>query len=208
MRAGAHKWHDFCSAWDHLPKDPYLLDQGEYRSRRYSVFQYHKQQLAVLPPEPHFQSSYYNAIHGDINRHLATWQTSSINNPVLHNVIIWIMKKINANNTQTWRIQAHQFRIVASIDQSGKPTPEGIHKDGADYIFIMLLQRQNIQGGVSHIYDNQKQPLAKTTLEKSADCILLDDSAVYHYVSEVSVLDPTQIGLRDVLVLTFHRHQT
>jgi hypothetical protein len=200
------QWHEFGAAWDHLPKDPYLLDGGKYRYRRYSVFHYQHKQLSVLAIEPHFQARSYNTIHGGIDRHLATWKNASIHNPVLQKIIAWVTQKISTINSQAWRIQAHQFRIVAARDQQGKPTPEGIHKDGADYIFIMLLQRKNIQGGVNHIYDNQKQVLAETTLENSADCILLDDAAVYHYVSEISVLNHNKVALRDVLVLTFHRN--
>ena len=205
MLPNLSQWHDFSAAWDDLPKDPYLLDGGQYRYRRYSVFEYHQQKLSVLAIEPHFQTTYYNTIHGGIDRHLATWECSSIDNPVLGKIIEWIIQKIPSSTTQVWRVQAHQFRIIAALDQQGKPTPEGIHKDGANYVFIMLLQRKNIQGGVSHIYNNQKQLLVETILEQSADCILLDDNAVYHYVSEISILDQRQVGLRDVLVLTFHR---
>ena len=199
------QWSKFSATWNDLPKDPYLLDEGEYRYRRYSVFNYYNQQLSILPSEPHFQETYYNIIHGGIKRHLASWQTASIENPILSKIIAWISKKMLNEASQAWRIQAHQFRIVASSQQYGKPTPEGIHKDGADYVFIMLLQRHNIKGGVSYIYDNDKQALAQTTLKNSADCILLDDHAVYHYVSEVAVSDHNEQGLRDVLVLTFHR---
>ena len=199
------QWYEFGAAWDHLPKDPYLLDGGEYRYRRYSVFNYQHKQLSILPHEPHFQTSYYNTIHGGIKRHLAEWKASCIDNPILKKIIAWINTKILAEASQTWRIQAHQFRIVASQQHDGKPTPEGIHQDGADYVFIMLLQRHNIEGGVNYIYDNEKQILAKTTLEKAADCILLDDRSVYHSVSEITASNQHEVGLRDVLVLTFHR---
>jgi hypothetical protein len=207
MKTNIHVWQQFCATWNNLPQDPYLLDGGNYRQRRYSVFSYqsYPQSLSILPSEPHFQTCYYNSIHGGIQRYLKSWHKNSIATPILKEIIAWVVQKIAGKKTTSWRIQAHQFRIVASINEKGKPTPEGIHKDGADYIFIMLIQRHNIRGGINRIYNNQRQCLVETILEDSTDCILLDDTAVYHDVSSIRVIDPKQQGIRDVLVLTFHQ---
>ena len=94
---------------------------------------------------------------------------------------------------------------MARPQELGKPTPEGVHKDGAEFILIMMMDRHNINGGVSQIYDNQMQPLGEGTLEKSGDLVLVNDHLVYHGVTEVQPVDPTQPAWRDVLVLTFHK---
>ncbi len=195
----------FCDTWNDLPKDPYLLDGGSYRSRRYSVFNYRNNNLTVLPYEPHYQTLHYNNLHGGINRHLAPWHQSTIDNPVLLEMINWVMQQIDDKGKQDWRIQSHQFRIIASNDELGKPTPEGVHKDGADYILIMLIQRKNIMGGESELYDNDQKSLGQGTLENTGDVILLDDRKVYHGVSEIEPIDASKQALRDVLVLTFHQ---
>ena len=194
----------FRQSWNDLPKDPYLLDGGNYRYRRYSVLKYQNKNLSVLPYEPHFQTEHYNSLHGGINRHLEQWHQATLANPVLLKMIDWVMQQIDDTGKQAWRIQSHQFRIVASEKNRGKPTPEGVHKDGADYIFIMLMQRNNIVGGVSELYDNERKLLGQGTLEELGDLVLLNDQAVYHGVSEVSALDKLKEGQRDVLVLTFH----
>ena len=196
---------EFCATWNDLPDDPYLLDGGHYRQRRYSVFNYQNKKLTVLPYEPHYQTLHYNNLHGGINRYLAPWLDSTIHNPVLLEIIDWVMQEIGDNATEKWRIQSHQFRIVASKQEQGKPTPEGIHKDGADYIFIMLINRENIIGGESTLYDNNKKLIDQTVLENQGDTILLDDRMVYHGVSEIKPIDATKPALRDVLVLTFHQ---
>ncbi len=195
----------FCRSWDQLLPDPFLRDGGRYRKRRYSVFNWQHDGLTQLPHEPHYQSSYNNAVHGGFNRHFRAWLPTTVSNPVLPTIIRWCLRQFNSNPAQAWRIQAHQFRISTSALEEGRPTPEGVHKDGADYILIMLLDRQNISGGVSHIYDNAMRPVEQCTLSASGDLLLVNDKAVYHGVTPIVPDDKTRPAWRDVLVLTFHR---
>lgn len=194
----------FAATWNQLRPDPFLRDHGGYRFRRYSVFTWAAGMLSVLPPEPHFQSSYYNGLHGGFNRFFFPWSRPAVVNPVLYEVIHWATKQYSPNIKQQWRIQAHQFRIMANSEQMGKPTPEGVHKDGADFILIMLLKKHNVQGGVSRIYDNDKHLLAEHCLQEPGDLLLIDDEKVYHGVSEIYPIDNKGKSIRDVLVLTFH----
>lgn len=201
----AQAYARFCASWDHLLPDHYLRDGGKYRLRRYSVFTWQAGKLRQLPHEPHYQGSHYNTLHGGINRHFRAWQPTTVRNPVLKTIIDWSIAQFSANPANAWRIQAHQFRILASATREGRPTPEGVHKDGADYILIMLLNRHNVRGGVSHIYDNQRQPLEQCTLQDSGDLLLINDKAVYHGVTPIVPENPQLPAWRDVLVLTFHR---
>lgn len=200
--------HVFKQGWDDLPADDFLNDGGHYRYRRYAVFCWNannQQPLTLLPHEAHYQSTYRNAMNGGIYRHFEPFKKNTIENPVLTNIIDWCVNRISINEEKNWRIQAHQFRIKANSGEAGKPTPEGIHRDGADFILIMLLQRKNIIGGVSHIYDTNKKLQFGAVLEELGDAVLLDDRKVWHGVSEVYALDETNSGYRDVLVLTFHK---
>jgi hypothetical protein len=195
----------FRQSWNNLLRDPYLRDGGSYRYRRYSVFHWQNKRLTVLPHEPHYQSSHYNHVHGGFNRNFRAWLPTTLNNPALLEIVRWATGLFSHNPSELWRIQSHQFRIVARPDQLGKPTPEGVHKDGAEYILIMMMDRHNVQGGVSRIYDNDMRPLGEGTLEQAGDIVLVNDRAVYHGVTEISPQDPTQPAWRDVLVLTFHK---
>ncbi len=198
--------NDFQASWNDLPADQFLSDGGHYRYRRYSVFNWrYNQALELLPHEPHYQSTYRNAMNGGIYRDYEAFKNNIIENIVLQEIIEWSVTNISFYQEKKWRIQAHQFRIETNNTESGKPTPEGIHKDGADFILIMLLHRHNITGGVNHIYDNNKNLLFGTVLEELGDCILLDDRKVWHGVSEIHALDTSKTGYRDVLVLTFHQ---
>lgn len=195
----------FRHSWGGLLLDPYLRDGGNYRYRRYSVFHWKNNALDVLPHEPHYQSSHYNRVHGGFNRHFRAWLPTTLKNPALKEIVRWATQQFSRSPAELWRIQAHQFRIIARLDQQGKPTPEGIHKDGAEYILIMMMDRHNVNGGVSRIYGNDMRPLAEGTLAQAGDLVLVNDHAVYHGVTEISPADPTQPAWRDVLVLTFHK---
>lgn len=200
--------NEFKQSWNDLPADDFLHDGGHYRYRRYAVFSWSAdkhQSLTLLPHEAHYQSTYRNAMNGGIYRHFEPFKDSTLNNPVLTHIIDWCADHISINKEKSWRIQAHQFRIEANSGEAGKPTPEGIHRDGADFILIMLLQRNNIIGGVSHIYDADKKLQFGAVLEELGDAVLLDDRRVWHGVSEVYALDEANSGYRDVLVLTFHK---
>lgn len=195
------------ASWAELPADEFLRDGGHYRFRRYSVFTYTSdRELILLPHEPHYQSTYRNNMNGGINRDFEAFDETLVGNALLKNIIDYCVLQFGIN--KQWRIQAHQFKIVAHSNEAGQPTPEGIHKDGADFILIMLLKRKNIRGGVNHVYDNNKRLLFGSVLTKPGDAILLDDQAVWHGVSEVYPVDNNQPAYRDVLVLTFHNEIT
>ena len=196
---------DFRQMWNDLPADNFLSDGGHYRFRRYSVFKWSGDGgLMLLPHEPHFQSTYRNNMNGGIDRDYEAFTPNTINNPLLENIIQFVTESIRYVGEKNWRIQAHQFRIQANAGEAGQPTPEGIHRDGADFILIMVLGRHNITGGVNHIYDDGKRLVFGGVLENIGDAVLIDDRKVWHGVSEVYPTDENKPAYRDVLVLTFH----
>ena len=50
-------------------------------------------------------------------------------------------------------MELHQFRIEARAGQIGQPTPEGLHRDGVDWVLVVLVDRRNVESGVTSIYD-------------------------------------------------------
>jgi hypothetical protein len=104
-----------------------------------------------------------------------------------------------------WHVETHQFRIEARQGKRGLPTPEGLHRDGVDWVMVLLVARENIAEGVTTIYDLNEQPLGSFTLIAPLDTALVDDSLVYHGVTAVEPIDPDRPAYRDVLVITFRR---
>jgi hypothetical protein len=103
----------------------------------------------------------------------------------------------------SWDIEMHQFRIESRAGEPGQPTPEGLHRDGVDYVLVLLIERTNIASGVTTIHGEDKALLGSFTLATPLDAALVHDREVYHGVTAVQPLDPGQPAHRDVLVLTF-----
>lgn len=144
-------YQQFSDSWGHLDSDLYMSDKGKYRYRRYSVINWrNNDDLEYLPPEPHFQKKTYNYLHGDIYRHYSPFEDKTLKNPLLKALIDYSGKAFCQlkKEQQSWRVECHQFRIVPSKEEKGLPTPEGKHRDGVEYVFMMLINRHNIEGGV------------------------------------------------------------
>src|SRR3546814_11057592 len=54
-----------------------------------------------------------------------------------------------------WHVEVHQFRIEAALAEAGQPTPEGVHRDGVDYVMVLLVRRENIASGTTTIHKPQ-----------------------------------------------------
>jgi hypothetical protein len=102
-------------------------------------------------------------------------------------------------------VECHQFRIEARSGEHGQPTPEGLHRDGVDWVLVMLVTRENIAEGVTSIHDSTKTLVGRFTLTQPLDSAFVDDSRVYHGVTAVVPIDPERPAYRDVLVVTFRR---
>ena len=112
-----------------------------------------------------------------------------------------------APETVRWHIEVHQFRIEAKVDEAGEPTPEGVHRDGVDYVLVLLVDRQNIASGTTTIHDANGTLLGSFTLTDALDAALVDDARVFHGVTPVTPLDPRPPAHRDVLVVTLRREE-
>ena len=80
---------------------------------------------------------------------------------------------------------------------------EGVHRDGVDYVLVLLIQRHNIASGTTTIHAPDGRELGSFTLAAPFDAALVDDERVYHGVTPVEPIDPHQPAYRDVLVVTF-----
>ena len=88
-----------------------------------------------------------------------------------------------------------------------QPTPEGVHRDGVDYVMVMMVKRHNIAEGTTTIHAPNARslaaPLASFTLTEPLDMTLVDDHRCLHGVTPVVPMDASQPAWRDVLVVTF-----
>lgn len=189
--------------WDKLPPDNYLKDGGRYRRRRHSCFVVDDAGLAQAPHRAHWQSLDYNALHGGMHRWFEPIEPASVVQPAWSGLLLAIGGLCSAlKGAQPWYIEAHQFRIDTS-DGIGRPTPEGAHRDGVDFVAVILVGREGIKGGETRVFEADGPNGQRFTLTEPWSLLFLDDQRVIHESTPIQPLDPTVGGHRDTLVLTY-----
>lgn len=208
--SSADAWQAFAASWDDLGLDTYMADGGRYRRRRHAAFSVSSAGIRRKPHQPHYQSRDYNHLNGGIERWFAPVNEEVADGATMQSVLklcFELFHEVTPPDVRpnSWHVEAHQFRIEAQPGVEGRPTPEGLHQDGVDWVLVLLVRRENIDSGVTTIYDLAKRPLGSFTLTQSLDAALVDDNRVYHGVTAVHPIDPTRPAYRDVLVVTFRR---
>lgn len=202
-------WNEFASSWNDLKLDTYMADGGRYRRRRHAMFAIDARGgLLQRPHGPHYQSVDYNPLNGGIERWYEPVTDSVVGSSILRSILLGCNEIFSAasNLRAGWCIEVHQFRIEAGHGQPGLPTPEGVHRDGVDYVLAMMVCRHNIASGTTTVHDAAGKTLGNFTLAQPFDAALLDDNRVWHGVTPVQPLDASAAAYRDVLVVTFSRN--
>ena len=111
---------------------------------------------------------------------------------------------IKAEGNRLSKVGVHQIRILSNSQFNGTPTPEGIHRDGVSYFSVHLIKRSNIsEGGVTRIFSPAGKEINNFTLMAPLDSLYVDDSSIFHCVSEIVPDKNTENAYRDVLVATY-----
>lgn len=204
-------WAAFAATWDDLEVDEHMADRGRYRRRRHGVFSMGPLgPLRRLPDAPHYQGLEYNRLNGGVDRSFAAVTEDMANSASFRTLARYAQALFSELRPEVaqWFVEAHQFRIEARGGELGQPTPEGVHRDGVDFVLVALVHRHNIESGRTTIHDSQERRLGAFTLTAPLDLALLDDHRVWHGVTAVEPKDAAQPAWRDVLVLTLRRAQT
>ena len=203
---GASDWPAFVASWDDLALDGYMADGGRYRRRRHA--RYTAEPAGAIrraPHGPHWQGLEYNRLHGGIERWYEPIDVSIGASRSLTDILAWCRDLFGAlaPDAARWDVEVHQFRIEARAGEVAEPTPEGVHRDGVDYVLVLLVQRVNIASGTTTISRPDGRALGSFTLAEPFDAALVDDARVWHGVTAVEAVTPALPAHRDVLVVTF-----
>ncbi|WP_233841845.1 2OG-Fe dioxygenase family protein [Dyella sp. 2HG41-7] len=203
---GLSDWHAFTASWNELGPDPYLAAKGRFRRRRHATYiATASSKIELAPHQPHYQSLQYNALQGDMERWFEPIVPAIATGESLRTILLFCNGFFStlAPGVAQWHVEVHQFRIEASIDAAGEPTPEGSHRDGVDFVLVLLIDRHNIASGTTTIDTPDGKPLGDFTLTHPFDAALIHDPRVFHGVTAVTPLTPSEPAHRDVLVVTF-----
>jgi hypothetical protein len=192
------------ASWDRLAPDNYLRDGGKYRHRRHSCFVQEGAQLTQTPHRAHWQPVEYNALHGGMNRLFEPVEPSTVAQSPWTRLLGALGTLCSTVRTQpTWYVEAHQFRID-TLEGIGRPTPEGAHRDGVDFVAVLLVGRHHIKGGETRVFQADGPAGQRFTMTEPWTMLLLDDARVIH---ESTPIQPDgsegNQGHRDTLVLTW-----
>ncbi len=170
MDLGSLSWEQFKRSWERLSLDTYMADGGRYRRRRHSVYAVHDDAIELAPHQAHFQGLDFNALNGGIQRWFEPIESVVATGDALQRILQFATAQFSAlaPSALRWKIEVHQFRIEASSDAAGKPTPEGMHRDGVDFVLVLLVDRYNVTSGTTQLSDADRKPIGEFTLTRSS----------------------------------------
>lgn len=199
-------WDRFRTHWDKLSTDSYAAVRGVRRLRRYGQFSLTPatEQIRLLPQASFVQPEDSNPLYVGLERTFEPLTDSFMADPVFPALLRLLRRVATAlDDPAVWNAHVHPFRVVASAEAEGLPTPEGRHRDGVTLVSSLLVGRQNATGGESSVFDPDGRLLLTTTLSEPGALLLGDDRRTLHSVSPVHPVDRSGPAYRDVLVVTF-----
>ncbi len=195
------------SDWDGLEADRYLKDGGSYRARRHGSWVVDDAGLPRLVPQrAHWQPLEYNALHGGMRRWFAPHAPRFAAAPAVHALLAalaGLARRLDGEAGPRY-VETHQFRIDAG-QGIGRPTPEGAHRDGVDWVAVLLMARRGIKGGETRVFEAAGRSGERFTLGEPGSMLLLDDARVIHETTPIQPLREDQPAYRDTLVVTLRR---
>jgi hypothetical protein len=202
----AQSWPELAASWARLPPDAHLKDGGHYRRRRHTCFTQDLAggQLLQTPHRAHWQPTDYNALHGGFERWFEPVEPAVAGAPAWTALLAGLGQLFaQVRPVPRWFIEAHQFRIDTA-GGVGRPTPEGAHRDGVDFVVVMLVARHGVKGGETRVFDANGPHGLRFVMQEPLTTLLLDDARVIHETTPILPLEAAASdGYRDTLVLTY-----
>ncbi|MEU5051495.1 2OG-Fe dioxygenase family protein [Streptomyces sp. NPDC021096] len=210
---GTAEWDAFTASWEDLARDPFMADGGDYRLRRYSEFDCTADEVRLLPHKAYEQAKEINRLNGGVPRLFEPFSDRVAHGPVAHTLLSWCARQLDETEDrgpQTWYAQVFQNRILARPDAAGKPTPEGVHHDGVDYVFTVVIDRKGITGGTSSLYEalpdgRHGKRIVSVEMAPPGGFLFNDDVRTMHGVTPVVPADGESEGYRDTFIAVLSR---
>jgi len=191
-------------SWNGLPLDIHLRDGGRYRRRRHASYIVDANAVQPVPHRAHWQPLEYNALHGGFERWFepVAGETAAMTAwPIVLRSLARLCSALRGS--RRWHVEAHQFRIDTT-GGIGRPTPEGAHRDGVDFVAVFLVSRRGVKGGETRVFDAAGPQGVRFTLTEPWSLLLLDDERVIHESTPIQPAEPASAvpAYRDTLVIT------
>ncbi len=194
--------------WNNLEVDEYIESEFKYRLRRYSklLFDRRTNSLEFLSSK-YLQDESYNKLFGGQQRKFFPVSKTVLESESFEKMLVGdfdFFKRQGLLTGFTYEIGVHQMRTVTNGSSRSLVTPEGIHKDGHFAFAIHMINRYNVSGGVTRLYDNNLEFMTEFTLAKFGETLYVNDDMLYHEVTPINNVDRTALGFRDILIIEFY----
>ncbi|MEU7928254.1 2OG-Fe dioxygenase family protein [Micromonospora sp. NPDC049801] len=190
------------NSYDNVPLDVYMGNKTRYKRFSQYKIDYISDawSFELLPHRPYGQSREYNTVAGGIMREYEPLQADFL--PYLHAVAA----NLPLDRSESWQVNVHQNRSRATEAKPGLVTPEGVHKDGHEYVAILVFNRHNVTGGEMRLWKglDSSEPFWRGTVQPG-HAALLDDRAVAHDVTDLHPDASGEEGHRDIVIAAFSR---
>jgi hypothetical protein len=200
----------FLNAYEELEVDSYVLKEFNvpYRKRKYGSYIYDsiKNELIKNEHSSFLQNEKVNKLFGGIERNFAAIDIHILENKFLQELIKADFSKFPEEDkelSKKWFVGVQMFRVEASKDFIGQPTPEGIHQDDHHFVVQHMIRKKNVTGGVSTIYTLEQEEIISLTLNDFLDSCYVKDEKVMHSVTGIECINENELAVRDMLILDF-----
>ncbi|MEU5216846.1 2OG-Fe dioxygenase family protein [Streptomyces sp. NPDC020807] len=193
--------------WGDLPVDPYLPRGATYRRRRHARFLMdHDGGVRHDAAPGYFQSLDVNRLAGGVVRYFASLDGEQVRNHFLRGLMrsnAMLFATCSGAPPAYWTVNVHLVRTTASPGFVGLPSPEGLHRDGFDFIAVHHMSRRNVTGGRTEIRSTDGTLLAHRTFTHPLDSLYADDARVLHDVTPLVWDGHGGGGFRDMLLMSY-----
>ena len=188
-----------------LSNDPWYRFPGAQRLRAMTKFSRVDGAWKRLEDQSFFQSAGINQYNGGVQRTFNPIDETCVPESFLFS-LAQRQSRLFGIEEGDWQLNVHQIRIQTTCgsEAEGLSTPEGIHRDGHDFIAMMLWKRTNVRGAASRIYDLDLNLLEERTLEHRGEGFLLNDQQCMHAVTPFYPEDPSDVATRDVFIFDWN----
>jgi hypothetical protein len=212
MEVSDEEWSAFAAHWDDLVLDPYVGQEpaDKFRYRRYGRLALaldtvtRQVRLRPLPNQDFRQDADHVARYEGRARRLEFVTSAFLTDPVLH-ALVALDFELLPQQPETYEVGLHAIRVRVDTSLDSRPTPEGRHRDGHDFIAMHLIEKRGCAGGETLVYEqgsDRRDVIDRLTLDAPLDTLVVDDTAVDHEVTRLEPLDGG--GHRDVLLVAFY----
>ena len=200
---GAALADELRASWGDLHPDPYLSPDRGLRERRFAAFDLRLPGPSYirLPDAAHVQEPEHNRLFGGVHRKFAPLSSQLLEGAAWRRVLGLVEETLFLlEGSARFLLELHAMR-ARTLDGRAEPTPEGMHQDGRDWVFILLLGRSGVSGGRLRVEDAfTGELLAHLDMDSPLSLALFDDRRVRHGATAI-IGD----GHRDALVVTARR---